>query len=115
MWNNFRKLHIRKFCPKYDHLSQKQLTRGFRELKSKSNYIDNNEIRCVSQLIRRKYVRNEDKQQPNHDEKITSNFLGNFKGTFETSNQVKQDFDKETFETCSKNAFKQCNFNKTNQ
>ena len=65
-----------EFCPKYDHLPKRQLKRAFGELKSKNNDLDNHEIRYVSKLIQRKYARKEDNQQPNHDEKITSNFWG---------------------------------------
>ena len=71
-----------EFCPKYDHLPKRQLKRAFGELKSKNNDLDNHEIRYVSKLIQRKYARKEDNQQPNHDEKITSNFCGYCKETF---------------------------------
>ena len=47
-----------------------------KKLKSKNNNIDKNEICYISKLIQRKYTKKEDNQQPNHDEKITSNFWG---------------------------------------
>ena len=45
-----------EFRLKCDHLPKSQLKRALRELKSKNNNIDNNEIRYVSKLIRRKML-----------------------------------------------------------
>ena len=44
--------------------------------------MDNNEIRYGSKMIRRKYARKEDNQQPNHAEKMTCNIWGYYKKTF---------------------------------
>ena len=48
-------------------------SRDLHELKVKNSNIDSNETCYVSKLIPRKNTRKEDNQQPNHDEKITSN------------------------------------------
>ena len=88
-----------EFRPKYDHLPKRQLKRALRELKSKNNSIDNNEIRYVSKLIGRKYAWKEDNQQHNHDDKIISNFWDYCKKIFEKKDEVKLNFDKETCET----------------
>ena len=45
-----------EFRLKCDHLPKSRLKRALRELKSKNNNIDNNEIRYVSKLIRRKML-----------------------------------------------------------
>ena len=84
LFTNISRMNVEhaEFCPKYDLLPKRQLKRAFGELKSKNNNLDNHEIRYVSKLIQRKYARKEDNQQPNHDEKITSNFCGYCKETF---------------------------------
>ena len=83
IWNVSENDIYAEFRPKYDDLPKTQLKRALRELKSKNNNTDNNEISYVLNLIRRKYARKEDNKQPNHDEKITSNFWGYCKETFE--------------------------------
>ena len=50
----FQKMTCAEFLSKYDHLLKRQVKGALRGLKSKSNNTDDNEIRYVSKLIRRK-------------------------------------------------------------
>ena len=50
-------------------------------------------------MIRRKYARKEENQQPNHDEKIISTIYGYCKETFEKKDEVKPNFGKAQCET----------------
>ena len=82
----------------YNHLSQLELKKILKELKSNTDADYSTSIRCVSKLIRIKYSRKGSRlrTEMTNDEKVEKDFWKFCKEVFESENQILPVFDEKT-------------------